>query len=50
MGPATTPISVNIISIVTTGPQVVTMTASCCSWLEEVNRVIILRPEFKNIF
>ena len=49
LGPATTPISVNIISIVAAGPQVVTMTASCCSWLEEVNGVIILR-HLLNIF
>ena len=41
MGPATTPISVNNISIVVAGPQVVTMTTSCCSRLEEVNGVVI---------
>ena len=48
LGPSTTPISVNNISIVT-GPQVVTMTTSCCSRLEEVNGVVIL-SHLLNIF
>ena len=43
LGPATTPINVNNISIVAAGPQVVTMTTSCCFRYEEVNGVIILR-------
>ena len=48
MCPATTPVSVNNISIVA-GPQVVTMTTNCCSRLEEVNGVVILR-HLLNIF
>ena len=49
LGPATTPTSVNNNSIVVTGPQVVTMTTSCCSQLEEVNGVVIL-SHLLNIF
>ena len=43
LGPATTPISINNISIVVAGPQVVTMSTSCCFWSEKVNGVMILR-------
>ena len=49
LGPETTPISINNISIVLAGPQVVTMTISCCSQLEEVNGVVIL-SHLLNIF
>ena len=42
LDPETTPISINNISIVVAGPQVVTMTISCCSQLEEVNGVVLL--------
>ena len=56
LGPATTPISVKTysllvknISIVVAGPQVVTVTTSCCSRLEEVNGVVIL-SHLLNIF
>ena len=42
LGPETTPISINNISIVVALPQVVTMTISCCSQLEEVNGVVLL--------
>ena len=37
------------ISVVVAGPQVVTMTTSCCFRYEEVNRMIILR-HLPNIF
>ena len=49
LGPETTPISVNNISIVVAGPQVVTMTTSCCSQHEEVNGVVLL-SHLLNIF
>ena len=49
LGPATTPISVNNICVVVAGPQVVTMTTSCCSRLEEVNAVVLL-SHLPNIF
>ena len=50
LGPATNPtISVNNISIVVAGPQVVTMTTSCSSRLEEVNGVVLL-SHLLNIF
>ena len=49
LGPEKTPISINNISIVVAGPQVVTMTISCCSQLEEVNGVVIL-SHLLNIF
>ena len=42
LGPATTLITVNNISIGVAGPQVVTMSTSCCFRYEEVNGVIIL--------
>ena len=43
VGSTTTPTSINNISIVVAGPQVVTMTTSCCFRYKEVNGVIILR-------
>ena len=49
LGPATTPISVNNISIVVAGPQVVTVTTRCCSRLEEVNGVAFF-SHLLNIF
>ena len=49
LGPETTPISINNISIVFAGPQVVTMTTRCCSRLEEVNEVIFF-SHLLNIF
>ena len=49
LGPITTPISVNNISIVVASPQVVTMTTSCSSRLEEVNGVVLL-SRLLNIF
>ena len=42
VGPATTPISIDNISIVVAGPQVVTIITKCCSRLEEVNAVVFL--------
>ena len=42
MGLATTPISIDNISIVVAGPQVVPMITKCCSRLEEVNGVVLL--------
>ena len=49
MGPAITPISVNNIFIVVACLQVVTMTTNCCSRLEEVDGVVLLR-HLLNIF
>ena len=49
LGPATTPMSINNNSTVVAGPQVVTMTTSYCSQLEEVNGVVIL-SHLLNIF
>ena len=49
LGPATTPISVNNISIVVAGPQVVTVITRCCSRLEEVNGVVFF-SHLLNIF
>mgnify|MGYP000076090582 CR=1 FL=1 len=49
LGLATTPISINNISIVVAGLQVVTMMTRCCSWLEEINGVVLL-THLLNIF
>ena len=49
LDPATTPISIDNISIVIAGPQVVTMITKCCSLLEEVNGVVLL-SHLLNIF
>ena len=49
LGPARTPFSINNISVVVYGPQVVTMTTRCCFWYEKVNGVIILR-HLLNVF
>ena len=49
LGPATTPTNINNNSIVVAGRQVVTMTTSCCSQLEEVNGMVIL-SHLLNIF
>ena len=49
MGLVTTPISIDNISIVVPGPQVVTMITKCCSRLEEVNGVVLL-SHLLNIF
>ena len=49
LGLATSPISSNNTSVVVPGLQVVIMITSCCSQLEEVNGVVILR-HLPNIF
>ena len=49
LGLATTPISINNISIVVAGLQVVTMMTRCCSWLEKINGVVLL-THLLNIF
>ena len=43
LGPATTLITVNNISIVVTGQQAVTMSPSCCFRYEEGNGMIIFK-------